>query len=260
MTTDVVDATRGTLSPRTAGAEPVRLWATSDFLVAILALTGIAVHLVLKYWLGVAGAADLPLLIVLLAGGSPLVLRLLWQATHGQFGSDQLAGVSIVASALLGEYLAGVVVVLMLSGGKTLEQFAVARATAVLRALATRAPTLAHRKRGTEYEDVPVGDVRVNDELSIRPHEVCPVDGEVLEGHGAMDESYLTGEPYTVPKGPGARVLSGAVNGDSALGIRATRVAADSRYARIMQVMQEAEQRRPMLRRIGDRLGAWYTP
>jgi heavy metal translocating P-type ATPase len=148
----------------------------------------------------------------------------------------------------------------MLSGGETLEQFAVVQATSVLRALAARVPTFAHRRRGNALEDVPVDDVRVGDELSILPHEVCPVDGEVIQGHGTMDESYLTGEPFTISKGPGAPVLSGAINGDSSLAIRATRVAADSRYAQIMQVMQEAEQRRPQLRRIGDQLGAWYTP
>ena len=165
-----------------------------------------------------------------------------------------------MVSALLGEYLAGAIVVLMLSGGETLEQFAVTRATAALRALASRVPTLAHRRRGDVFEDVAVADIRVGDELSILPREVCPVDGEVVTGQGAMDESYLTGEPFTIPKGPGATVLSGAINGDSALLVRASRLAADSRYAQIMQVMQEAEQRRPRLRRLGDRIGAWYTP
>src|SRR5262249_31972732 len=92
------------------------------------------------------------------------------------------------------------------------------------------------------------------------PHEVCPVDGTVLEGHGVMDESYLTGEPYRLSKAPGSAVLSGAVNGDSALTIRADRLAVDSRYARIMRVMRESEQRRPRLRRLGDQLGAYYTP
>jgi heavy metal translocating P-type ATPase len=86
------------------------------------------------------------------------------------------------------------------------------------------------------------------------------VDGTVLEGHGTMDESYLTGEPYLMPKAPGAAVLSGAVNGEQALTIRADRLAVDSRYARIMQVMRESEQRRPRLRRLGDQLGAIYTP
>ena len=107
---------------------------------------------------------------------------------------------------------------------------------------------------------MPVGDVGVGDELSVLPHEICPVDGEVVQGRGTMDESYLTGEPFRIAKGPGARVLSGAINGDASLTVRAVRVAADSRYAQIMQVMQEAEQRRPALRRIGDQLGAWYTP
>jgi heavy metal translocating P-type ATPase len=244
------------------GITPVRLWTSRDLLVTILALTGILAHLAQKCSVRAADstAPDAPLLVVLALGGSLLVVRLLWQAAHGTFGSDQLAGISIVASALLGEYLAGAIVVLMLSGGETLERFAVARATAVLRALASRVPTLAHRRRGGAIDDVPVADVSVGDELSILPHEICPVDGEVTEGHGAMDESYLTGEPFTIPKGPGAIVLSGAVNGESPLVIHATRIAADSRYAQIMQVMQEAEQRRPVLRRIGDQLGAWYTP
>src|SRR6185312_15428468 len=141
-------------------------------------------------------------------GGVPLVLALVWEATHGRFGSDQLASVSIVASALLGQYLAGAIVVLMLSGGESLQRFAVGRATAALRALASRVPTIAHRRRDGAQEEIAVQDVRVDDELSILPHEICPVDGEVIQGHGAMDESYLTGEPFTIPKGPGTRVLS----------------------------------------------------
>ena len=92
------------------------------------------------------------------------------------------------------------------------------------------------------------------------PHETCPVDGVVVEGHGTMDESYLTGEPYLLAKAPGSAVLSGAVNGDTALTVRAEQLAADSRYAKIMRVMRESEQRRPRLRRLGDQLGACYTP
>jgi len=236
-------------------------WTTRNGLITILAFAGIVVHLTLRYASGLAGrSANLPLVAVLLVGGLPLVVDLVWRAVHGQFGSDHLAGISIVASALLGEYLAGAIVVLMLSGGETLEQFAVAEATSVLRALARRLPTLAHRRRGSELDDVPVSEILAGDELSVLPHEICPVDGQVIQGHGTMDESYLTGEPFTISKGPGAAVLSGAINGDSSLTVRATRIAADSRYARIMQVMREAEQHRPNLRRIGDQLGAWYTP
>ena len=135
-----------------------------------------------------------------------------------------------------------------------------AEATSVLRALAGGCRRWRTAGAATRFEDVPVGDIAVGDEVSVLPHEICPVDGEVVQGHGTMDESYLTGEPFSISKGPGREVLSGAINGDASLAVRATRVAADSRYAQIMQVMQEAEQRRPALRRIGDQLGAWYTP
>src|SRR5260370_34274116 len=86
------------------------------------------------------------------------------------------------------------------------------------------------------------------------------VDGSVLEGRGVLDESYLPGEACMMSKTPGSEVLSGAINGDTALTIRAEKLAVDSRYAKIMQVMRASEQRRPRLRRLGDQLGAFYTP
>jgi heavy metal translocating P-type ATPase len=234
---------------------------SQDAGIALLALAGIVGHLYLRHIDRLAAVgSETPLIVVLVVGGIPLVIRLAWRALHAEFGADHLAAISIAASALLGEYLAGAIVVLMLSGGNTLERYAIAEATSVLRALAARVPTRAHRRRGGVFEDVDVTDVVVGDEIDVLPHEICPVDGEVVHGHGAMDESYLTGEPFTIAKGPGAQVLSGAVNGPSSLCIRATRVAADSRFAQIMRVMRDAEQRRPTLRRIGDQLGAWYAP
>jgi len=94
----------------------------------------------------------------------------------------------------------------------------------------------------------------------VLPHEICPVDGTVVSGHGTMDESYLTGEPFQISKTPGSEVLSGAVNGESAITIIASRLALDSRYAKIMQVMRASEQNRTRLRRVADSIGAWYTP
>ena len=81
-----------------------------------------------------------------------------------------------------------------------------------------------------------------------------------IEGHGVMDESYLTGEPYMMSKTPGSTVLSGAINGETALVIRADKLAIDSRYAKIMEVMELSEQSKPKMRRMADKLGAWYTP
>jgi heavy metal translocating P-type ATPase len=175
-------------------------------------------------------------------------------------GSDFLAGVSIVTAVLLQEYLVGTIVVLMLSGGAALEEFATRRASHVLEALAKRMPNLAHRQSKQELTDVALPEIRVGDTLVVLPHEICPVDGVVIEGHGSMNEAYLTGEPFEVAKTPGALVLSGALNGESLLTIQAEKLPTDSRYARIMRVMEETQQRRPQLRRLGDTLGAWYTP
>ena len=201
-----------------------------------------------------------PLLAVFALGGTPLVFELARQLLRREFGSDTLAGISIVTAFLLHEYLAGALVVLMLSGGEAIEAFAVRSASSVLAALARRMPNVAHRKTDGKLEDVPLADIEVGNTLVIFPHEVCPVDGTVLEGRSVMDESYLTGEPYLMSKTPGSEVLSGAVNGDQALTIRADKLAVDSRYSKIMRVMRESEQRRPRLRRLGDQLGAIYTP
>ncbi len=204
--------------------------------------------------------ADLPLIAMLIAGGIPLVGDLLVKLSTGRFGSDLLAGISIVTSVILGEYLAGVLVVLMLSGGEALESRAVSRAGDVLAALAKRMPTVAHRRADGRLLDVPLGAVRVGDMIMVLPHEICPVDGTVMIGRGSMDESYLTGEPYRMAKAPGSTVLSGAINGEVALEIRTDRIAADSRYTQIMDVLRASEQRRPQLRRLAESLGAFYTP
>jgi heavy metal translocating P-type ATPase len=230
-------------------------------LIATVAVAGIAAHLALWFW---GGGSDLvvsaPLFVVLAAGGVPLVADLTVRLARRQFGSDLLAGISIVSATILGEYLAGALVVLMLSGGEALEAYAAGRASSVLAALARRMPSLAHRRREGQVEDVAVADVVVGDLVVVFPHELCPVDGVVTDGRGVMDESYLTGEPYMMPKAPGTAVVSGAINGESALTIRALRPASDSRYARIMAVMRDSERQRPPLRRLGDQLGAWYTP
>ena len=196
---------------------------------------------------------------MLVAGGGPLVLGLTKSLIAGEFGSDLLAGISILTSALLGEYLAGSIVVLMLSGGTALEEYATRRASSVLGALAKRMPRIAHRKKNDQVVDMEAAEIQVGEQLVVFPYEVCPADGIVLEGRGSMDESYLTGEPFLIQKLPGAAVLSGALNGETVLTISVSKLPSDSRYAKIMRVMEEAEANRPQMRRIADRLGAWYT-
>ncbi len=245
---------------------PKKTRVTLDSLIAILSLLGIIVFIILRFLIEIGSEIfslplyNLPLLIVLAFGGIPLVGVLLTKLVRLEFSSDLLAGISIITSVLLGEYLAGALVVLMLSGGQTLESFAVRSASSVLQALAKRMPSIAHRKENKLIKDIPIEEIHVGEQLIVYPHEICPVDGTVVEGHGTMDESYLTGEPYIMSKVLGSAVLSGAINGSSALTIRADKRAKDSRYAKIMQVMHQSEQNRPKIRRLADQLGAYYTP
>ena len=259
-----------TPAPRAASL-PVNEWIALGALVSLAAWGAIAWSAHGDRWAVAPGSiaslggrglrlSDLPLMAMLLLGGVPLVWGLLEKLFAGTFGSDLLAGLAIATSVVLGEYLAGVLVVLMLSGGAALESRAVSRAGDVLHALAKRMPTLAHRKVATGLEDVAIEQISIGDVITVLPHEICPVDGTVVSGRGSMDESYLTGEPYRMAKAPGSAVLSGAINGQAALEISTDRVVGDSRYAKIMDVLRSSEQRRPALRRMGDMLGAFYTP
>ncbi|MCA9004070.1 MAG: heavy metal translocating P-type ATPase [Planctomycetaceae bacterium] len=237
------------------------VWKSLETLIAVFTVIMITAHLFLRYGTDCSEfIQNLPLWAVLALGGTPLVWGLLVKMAHREFGSDLLAGISIVVSVLLDEYLAGSLVVLMLSGGEALEAYAVRSASSVLQALSNRMPSVAHKKSDSDIEDITLDQIAIGDKIAIFPHEICPVDGIVVEGHGVMDESYLTGEPYMMSKTPGSQVLSGAINGEAALVIRAEKRAVDSRYAKIMQVMQTSEQHRPHMRRLADRLGAWYTP
>lgn len=230
-------------------------------IIAALSLLGIAAHLLLRFGFHTDEATShLPLLAILIVGGLPMLAELLGKLLKREFGSDLLGGISIITSVILGEYLAGSIIVLMLAGGEALESYALRSASSVLAALAKRVPSIAHLKNETSITDVALQDVAVGDTLVIYPHDICPVDGVVIEGHGVMDESYLTGEPFEITKTSGSTVISGAINGESALTIRTTKIAADSRYAKIMEVMRESESKRPTLRRLGDKLGAFYTP
>jgi len=237
------------------------VWKSLETLIALFTIIMIAAHLILRFGIVSSDfAQNIPLWAVLALGGTPLVWGLLVKMVQREFGSDLLAGISIVVSVLLDEYLAGSLVVLMLSGGEALEAYAVRSASSVLQALSKRMPSIAHRKIDSQMDDVPLDQIAIDDTLVIFPHEICPIDGIVVEGHGVMDESYLTGEPYLMSKTPGSQVLSGAINGESALTVRAEKLAVDSRYAKIMEVMQTSEEHRPRMRRMADKLGAWYTP
>ncbi|KTC90541.1 heavy metal translocating P-type ATPase [Fluoribacter dumoffii] len=204
--------------------------------------------------------SQIPLLLIVIIGGIPLFLQIIIKLIQGNLGADSLAAIALVTGTILQEYLAVAFIILMLAGGQVLEHYAMGKASSVLMALAARMPTKAHRKSKSQLEDITLDDIRIGDDIVIYPYEVCPVDGTVVEGHGVMDESYLTGEPYMISKAPGISVISGAINGDSPLTIKASKLPSDSRYAAIVGVLKEAEQKKPSLRRLGDQIGAVFAP
>ena len=233
---------------------PVAHIATASFIAA-----GMIAAMMVKLLLHDSHILNTVLLVAIAGASVPLLLSLIQQVFKGNFSVDILALLSIVTSLVLGQYWVAAIVVLMLSGGQALEAFATRRASSVLNALAKRMPQTAHRA-GIAVEDVSIDAIVVGDELLIYPHEICPVDGLVVSGQGSMDESYLTGEPFLIAKAPGTNVLSGSINGNVALTIRATKIASDSRYAKIVEVLHASEENRPQIQRLGDRLGSWYTP
>jgi heavy metal translocating P-type ATPase len=233
---------------------PVAHIATAGFIAA-----GMIAAMMVKLLLHDSHILNVVLLVAIAGASVPLLLSLVQEVFKGNFSVDILALLSIVTSLVLGQYWVAAIVVLMLSGGRALEGFATRRASSVLNALAKRMPQTAH-KAGTSVQDVSIDTIAVGDELLIYPHEICPVDALVVRGQGSMDESYLTGEPFLIAKAPGTNVLSGSINGNVALTIRATKIASDSRYAKIVEVLHASEENRPQIQRLGDRLGSWYTP
>lgn len=226
---------------------------------ALFTLLCITIHLTLVL-IGQDKLSNWPLWMALSVVGTPMLLVLARKAFRLEFESDLLAGIAVATGVVLGEYLAASIVILMLTGGNALESFAMRKAAYALQALAKRMPLTATRRKGSIQEQIQISEVGVGDELIILPHQICPVDGIVIEGHSTMDESFLTGEPYQISKTKGTAVLSGAVNSSGMLVIRASAQAKDSRYAKIMRVMDQSQQRRPKMRRLGDQLGALYTP
>src|ERR1035437_3023859 len=229
--------------------------------VALFISFGLVSGVVAQFLFHHQHARTLILLTAIAVSVIPICIDLIRQILNRNFSVDVLAVMSIFTALLLQEYWVAAIVILMLSGGKALEEYATHRASSVLNALAKRMPQIAHRVESDgSISDVATSSIAVGDQVILYPHELCPVDGVVRSGSGSMDESYLTGEPFLMAKARGTNVLSGAINGNAALTIEASRLASDSRYAKIVEVLHASEDHRPQIRRIGDRIGSGYTP
>lgn len=177
----------------------------------------------------------------------------------GRFGIDLLAITAVVATLAVGEYWASLIVLLMLTGGDALEDFAANKANSDLKSLLDNTPTSAHRLVNGQLTDVAVDDVTIGETLVVKPGEVVPVDAVVLDGETMVDEASLTGESKPVEKGPDDELMSGTINGDAALTIRVAKAAADSQYQSIVKLVKESEARPAHFVRMADRYAVPFT-
>ena len=230
-------------------------------LIAVLAIAMLGAGLAVRI-AGQPVLASRVWLAGLVVAGAPLVWRTLRGVARGQFASDIVATLAIVGAVLLAEPAAGLVVVLMQSGGEALERYAEGRASAAVRALEQDAPRIAHRVRGAgpAVDDIVVDEIAVDDMLIVRPGEMVPCDAVVVGGHSHVDTSRLTGEPIPIHAGADVALLSGSLNIDGPLTIRATAVAGESQYARIVSLVRSAQESKAPLQRLADHYAVWFTP
>jgi heavy metal translocating P-type ATPase len=177
----------------------------------------------------------------------------------GRFYVDTIAALAILVSWIEHEFLAGALVVLMQSGGQALEDFGLRRANRSLDNLLKRAPSIAHRREGAGYVDVPCSELQSGDVVCVRPGDIIPADGVVVEGTGSVDESALTGEPVPLAKSTGDPVYSGTINLTGSLWVRATATAAESKYEHIVRMVQEAGGEKAPINRLANRYAPAFT-
>lgn len=192
--------------------------------------------------------------------GLPLVARTGLGVLQGRFAADLVAALAILVSLILAEPLAGLVVTLMQSGGEALEQYAARRATRALSQLEAEAPQVAHRLEAGGPVDVPVEAIDVGDRILVRPGEMVPCDGEVLEGEAAADVSRVTGEPVPVHARPGVDLRSGTMVVDGPLTLVVRARASESLYAQIVELVRSAQASKAPFQRMADRVAVWFTP
>ena len=189
----------------------------------------------------------------------PIVVDMVRTLRSGRFGVDVLAITAIVTAVVLQEYWAAMIIVLMLTGGEALEDYAERRAKKELSTLLSNRPKTAHVLRGKKVVDVKVSEVQPGDKLQILPGEVIPVDATILEGQTNVDEASITGESIPIGKRLGDTLLSGSVNIDGAITVRASHSAADSQYEQIIKLVKKATNGQSPFVRMADRYSIPFT-
>ena len=239
--------------------------------------------LLLRYPLVAGTIAALLAVLILLLSGQPLIAQvsasiyalavaaylavgMVRRLIGGQWGIDILAVTAIVSTVLVGEYIASMIIVLMMAGGTALEDYAAGRAKKELTSLLERVPQTAHRERAGssaaengQHEDVAATEVQIGDILLVRPGEVVPLDGVLLSESGSFDESSLTGESLPVERVAGEGLMSGSLNGEAAVRMQVTARMEDSQYSRIVALVKEAAESKAPMVRLADRYAVPFT-
>lgn len=231
-----------------------------DYPIPFVAIGGILLSFFFSTTGLFPGLPKLIYLATLLVGGIPLSYKTVRQVAKGKLSVDLIALFSIVTAIIMDQAFAGAVIVLMQSGGEALENYGNRRSTRELTKLLERMPKLAHLKTGRGIKDLKAEDVNIGDVLIVKPGELFPVDGIVIEGVTRIDESSITGEPALVMKGGGDPVMSGTVNVSNAIEMRAEHKSIDSEYSKIVELVRYAQRDKAPVQRIADRYGIYLIP
>ncbi len=192
--------------------------------------------------------------------GLPIYQSCVESLRERRISVEVLVALAVGASLAKGQFQAGAVVAVMLLGGGVLEQITIARARHSLAALLINMPEVALVRRGDKEVEVPVGELRVGDRVITRPGERLAVDGAVVAGESAVDESPITGESVPLDKSTGAQVFAGSINQSGMLEIEAQKVGSDTTLARILRLVEEAQASQAPIQRIADKAAQWYVP
>ncbi len=234
-------------------------WFVKHYPVPVLALIGLFLGGILQVS-HEEQVGKIAWFVTLVGGGIPVVWQTVREMFHKHFASDIIAMLAIIVSIILNDAFPGVIIVLMQSGGKALEDYAYRRASSSLDNLLSRAPRIAHRKTDHEIEEIQVSQINIDDVLIIKPGDLIPVDGEILSFQARVDESSLTGEPLPKSKTCGNQVFSGTINIGDAFEIIASRKSDESQYSKIVKLVKKAQQEKAPIQRLADKYAIWFTP
>lgn len=228
--------------------------------IPVFALIGLVSGIICHWFINQPDLGHWIWLVTLIIGGTPIILDTVRNMMHRHFAADIVAMLAIITAILSNEALPGVVIVIMQSGGKALEDHAFRKASTSLNALLARSPQTANRKKNNIIEVIDVNSIKIGDLLVVRPGDLVPVDGHVVDNTAVIDESALTGEPIPKTKKISDPLFSGTVNVGDAFEMITDKLNAESQYSKIVQMVRKAQEEKAPIQRLADKYAVWFTP